>query len=123
MSEAADAKLRLDKWLWYARFFKSRTLSAEAVSGGKVRVNKQPVNKPGFGIKPGDVLTFAQQRRIRVIEVVALGNPPRPAPKRRGPLPRPGSARSPPHPDAGGDRTPAHARFARPPDQKRAPRD
>jgi len=78
MNQAADEKLRLDKWLWYARFFKSRTLSAEAVTGGKVRVNKQPVHKPSFGVKPGDVLTFAQQRRIRVIEVVALGN-------RRGP--------------------------------------
>jgi len=80
MSQAADDKLRLDKWLWYARFFKSRTLSAEAVTGGKVRVNRQPVHKPGFGIKPGDVLTFAQSRQVRVIEVVALAS-------RRGPAP------------------------------------
>ncbi len=84
MNQAADEKLRLDKWLWYARFFKSRTLSAEAVTGGKVRVNKQPVHKPGFGVKPGDVLTFAQQRRIRVIEVVALATRRGPAPEAQG---------------------------------------
>jgi len=80
MTQSPDGKLRLDKWLWYARFFKSRTLSAEAVTGGKVRVNRQPVHKPEFTIKPGDVLTFAQSRQIRVIEVLALGH-------RRGPAP------------------------------------
>ncbi len=84
MTDAADGKLRLDKWLWYARFFKSRTLSAEAVTGGKVRVNRQPVHKPGFGIRPGDVLTFAQSRHIRVIEVVALASRRGPAPEAQG---------------------------------------
>lgn len=96
MTAPAEDKLRLDKWLWYARFFKSRTLAADAVTGGKVRVNRQPVRKPGHTIRPGDVLTFAQHRQIRVIEVVALGTRRGPAPEAQGlytdldpPQPRP----------------------------------
>lgn len=71
-------KLRLDKWLWHARFFKSRTLAAHAVGGGKVRVNRQVVDKSHASVRPGDVLTFALGRHVRVIEVVDLG-------ARRGP--------------------------------------
>ncbi len=71
-------KLRLDKWLWQARFFKTRTLAAKQVSGGLVRVNGQRVAKPAFAIGFGDVLTFAQSRQIRIVRVEALGT-------RRGP--------------------------------------
>lgn len=78
MSEEPTQKLRIDKWLWFARFFKTRTLAAEMVSGGHMRINRQPVRKPSFGIKPGDVLTFPQGPHIRVIEVLALA-------ERRGP--------------------------------------
>ncbi len=77
MSEP-DTKLRLDKWLWYARFFKSRTLAANAIGGGKVRVNRQVVDKSHASVRPGDVLTFARGPHIRVIEVLELG-------ARRGP--------------------------------------
>ncbi len=70
--------IRLDKWLWQARFFKSRSLSAAQVSAGRVRVNGQPVAKPAQVLRPGDVLTFAQGSRIRVVRVLA------PA-ERRGP--------------------------------------
>ncbi|WP_226622517.1 RNA-binding S4 domain-containing protein [Alloyangia pacifica] len=72
-------KLRIDKWLWQARFFKTRGLSAKAVSAG-VRVNGLNVSKPAFNVGPGDVLTFSQARQVRVIKVVALG-------ERRGPAP------------------------------------
>ena len=78
MSDGA-AKLRTDKWLWQARFFKTRSLAAKIVSGG-VRVNTLKVAKPAYGVAPGDVLTFAQGRQVRVIRVVALG-------ERRGPAP------------------------------------
>lgn len=77
MSQAAD-KIRLDKWLWQARFFKTRSLSAKVVGGGHVRVNSTRVNKPAFGVGPGDVLTFPQARQVRVVRILALGN-------RRGP--------------------------------------
>ena len=73
-------KLRLDKWLWQARFFKTRSLSAKLVSGGHVRVNSEKVSKLAHAVGPGDVLTFPQSRRVRVIRVVALGT-------RRGPAP------------------------------------
>lgn len=73
-------KIRLDKWLWQARFFKTRGLSAKLVSGGHVRVNSQKVAKPAHAVGAGDVLTFPQGRQVRVIRIVALG-------ERRGPAP------------------------------------
>ena len=77
MTDRADAKLRLDKWLWHARFFKSRRLAAEAVERG-VRVNQVRVSKPARTVGPGDILTFAQAKTIRVVRVVEIG-------ERRGP--------------------------------------
>jgi ribosome-associated heat shock protein Hsp15 len=77
---AAPEKIRLDKWLWQARFFKTRSLSAKVVTGGHVRVNSTRVAKPAFGVAPGDVLTFPQARAVRVVRINALGD-------RRGPAP------------------------------------
>ena len=72
--------LRLDKWLWQARFFKTRSLAAGVVSAGRVRVDGQPVSRPARAVGPGDVLTFPQGRAIRVVRILALG-------LRRGPAP------------------------------------
>ena len=72
MTIAAERQ-RLDKWLWFARFFKTRSLAARSVSGGKVRLNGVHATKPSAGLSVGDVLTFAQGRRVRVVEVAALG--------------------------------------------------
>lgn len=66
-------KLRLDKWLWQARFFKSRTLAAELVESGHVRVNGTPVSRPAREVGPGDVLTFPQGRNIRLIRITGTG--------------------------------------------------
>ncbi|HAA92100.1 MAG TPA: RNA-binding protein S4 [Rhodospirillaceae bacterium] len=71
-------KLRVDKWLWHARFFKSRTLAAKQIAAGKFRINRQVIKKPRAEVRAGDVLTFPQGPHIRVIEVIALGS-------RRGP--------------------------------------
>ena len=71
--------IRLDKWLWHARFFKSRSLAAAAVRG-PMRLNGQPVAKPSQPVKRGDVVTFAQGDRTRVVRIVAPG-------VRRGPAP------------------------------------
>ncbi|WP_050603640.1 RNA-binding S4 domain-containing protein [Ruegeria sp. 6PALISEP08] len=76
----ADAKLRIDKWLWQARFFKTRSLAAKQVSGGYVRLNGNRVIKPAQTVSPGDVLTFPQGRIVRVVRVEKLG-------ERRGPAP------------------------------------
>jgi len=71
-------RIRLDKWLWQARFFKSRTLAAEIVTAGRVRLNGQPVSKAAHAVGPGDVLTFAQGSAIRVVRILGAGT-------RRGP--------------------------------------
>ena len=73
-------KLRLDKWLWHGRFFKTRSLAATRVAAGDVRVNGNRVEKRSTMVSPGDVLTFAQGKTIRVIRIEALGT-------RRGPAP------------------------------------
>lgn len=65
--------LRIDKWLWQARFFKARGDAAMAVQAGAVRLNGQHVLKPGHAVGAGDVLTFAQGGRIRVIRVLQIG--------------------------------------------------
>ncbi len=69
---------RLDKWLWYARFFKSRSLATKFCASGRLRVNEQGVRKAHHGLRVGDVLTFPKARHIRVVRVVDLGT-------RRGP--------------------------------------
>lgn len=80
MTQAASgqATLRADKWLWYARFFKSRSLATQLCQAGKLRLSGLGVVKPHHKVKPGDVLTFPQGHHIRVIRIVALGS-------RRGP--------------------------------------
>ncbi len=73
-----EPSLRLDKWLWYARFFKTRALATRACKGAKVRIGGEIVSKAHQQIRPGDVLTFPQGRHIRVVRIVALA-------ERRGP--------------------------------------
>jgi ribosome-associated heat shock protein Hsp15 len=72
--------LRIDKWLWFARFFKTRSLAASTVQAGEVRLNGQPVTKPSTTVKPGDDLVFPTGRRMRRVTMLALG-------ERRGPAP------------------------------------
>jgi len=66
-------KVRIDKWLWWARFFKTRSLSAKKISNGAVRVNSCRVLKPSAEITLDDVLTLKQGKVVRVIRVVSLG--------------------------------------------------
>ncbi|MDF1853937.1 RNA-binding S4 domain-containing protein [Pseudooceanicola sp.] len=83
MSDATpvqDDRIRLDKWLWYARFVKSRSLAARLVGAGHCRVNAARVTKPATAVGPGDVLTFPMGERIRLVRVLAAGT-------RRGPAP------------------------------------
>jgi ribosome-associated heat shock protein Hsp15 len=65
--------LRLDKWLWQARFCKTRTIAADLVSEGHVRLNGTPMAKPGHGVAVNDVLTLPHGKIIRVVRIVALG--------------------------------------------------
>ncbi|MBT5799684.1 MAG: RNA-binding S4 domain-containing protein [Alphaproteobacteria bacterium] len=69
-----DAVLRLDKWLWYARFFKTRTQATKIIQSSKLRINGELTNKPHRAAVIGMVLTFQQGDRIRVIKIVAMGS-------------------------------------------------
>ncbi|MEM6466384.1 MAG: RNA-binding S4 domain-containing protein [Pseudomonadota bacterium] len=77
---SSGGRLRLDKWLWYARFYKTRSLAAKTVADGKVRVNGVRVTKPSSTVQEGDGLTFSQGEWVRIVHVKALG-------ERRGPAP------------------------------------
>jgi ribosome-associated heat shock protein Hsp15 len=64
---------RLDKWLWFARVARTRSLAARLVAGGHVRLNARRIETPAKGVGPGDVLTIALERQVRVLKVVAPG--------------------------------------------------
>jgi ribosome-associated heat shock protein Hsp15 len=72
-SDPASEGLRLDKWLWQARFFKTRALATQLVGKGRLRINQTIVTKAHHRVRPGDVLTFPQGRVVRVVRVVELG--------------------------------------------------
>ena len=80
MTESLDSTQRLDKWLWCARFFKSRGLASKILAGGRLRLSGKVVNKAHQLIRLDDVLTFPQGPFIRVVKVLYLA-------ERRGPSP------------------------------------
>lgn len=101
--DVAGAALRLDKWLWQARFFKSRGLASRLCASGRLRLSGKVVTKAHQSVRPGDVLTFPQGPHVRVIRVVALGTRRGPAPEARAlyedldpPAPRAADAPPPP---------------------------
>ena len=65
--------VRLDRWFWYARFKKSRTLATKFCNSGKVRVNGDLIKKAHQVVRIGDVLTFPLGSDIRVIKILELG--------------------------------------------------
>ena len=71
---------RLDKWLWAARFFKTRGGAAARCAEGKIRMSGRVISKAHVTERVGDVLTFPLGRYIRVVKVLALA-------ERRGPAP------------------------------------
>lgn len=100
---SATDSLRLDRFLVFARFFRTRGRAQAVVAAGRIRINGQKTDKAHAGIRPGDVLTFPQGQRIRVVRVLAL-------PQRRGPaaemtriyeeVPPPGDSEPGPPPEA-----------------------
>lgn len=75
MTEPADpiGKCRIDKWLWFARFFKTRTRATIYSDAGGIRVNGSLVGKAHHPVRAGDVLTFALGRDIRVVRILDIG--------------------------------------------------
>jgi ribosome-associated heat shock protein Hsp15 len=76
--DPSESQQRLDKWLWFARCARTRSLAARLVEDGKVRVNRQKILKPAQTVRPGDVVTAAIGERVRVLKIAAAG-------RRRGP--------------------------------------
>ncbi len=70
---APCASQRIDKWLWYARLVKSRTLAATFIKTGKIRLNRIRVRKSSQVVKVGDIVTATIARRVRVLRVVSTG--------------------------------------------------
>ncbi len=81
--DGAAGSIRLDKWLWQARFCKTRTLAAKLCTGGRVRIDGRVVDKAHAAVRPGQVLTFALGEHVRVVRVAALGTRRGPAPEAR----------------------------------------
>lgn len=79
MEPDADV-LRLDKFLVFARFCKTRSIAVALVEKGAVRINRQPTEKSHAKLRPGDVLTLALPHGVRVVEILGL-------PERRGSAP------------------------------------
>lgn len=79
-SRPEPARQRLDKWLWFTRVVKTRSLAARLVTDGHVRVNSVRVETASKAVKTGDVVTVALERHVRVLRVLAGG-------ERRGPAP------------------------------------
>jgi ribosome-associated heat shock protein Hsp15 len=77
-SHISASTQRLDKWLWFARVIRTRTLAAGLVTDGRVRVNRERIVKPSQSVRPGDVITVSVGAHVRVLEIVAVGS-------RRGP--------------------------------------
>ena len=76
--------LRLDKWLFQARFIHNRRLAGSLVAARRVRLNEQIVAKTHQLVRPGDVITLTEQRQVRVLRVRALGERADPRSRRAG---------------------------------------
>jgi ribosome-associated heat shock protein Hsp15 len=70
---AARDRQRIDKWLFFARAVKSRSLAAKLVVAGRVRINRDKASQASDQVKPGDVLTITLERRIFVWKVLNAG--------------------------------------------------
>ncbi len=81
--DAVRAVQRIDRWLWFARFVKTRALAQRLVAKGKVRVNRSKITKPSQTVSPGDVVSFMNRDHIKVVEVIAIGTRRGPAPEAR----------------------------------------
>ena len=82
MSDTAGEEIRVDIWLWRARFFKTRVLATDYVSRKGIRITRhgqtRKTDKPGVRVGCGDVLTFYKAKTIETVEVLQIG-------ERRGP--------------------------------------
>jgi ribosome-associated heat shock protein Hsp15 len=76
-AETPAERHRLDRWLWFCRFYKTRSLATQAISGGKVHVNGERI-KASHAVRLGDLVTVTIQQESLEVNVLAI-------PQRRGP--------------------------------------
>lgn len=106
----AEGRQRIDKWLFFSRAVKSRSLGAKLAQAGRVRINGEKTSQAADSVKPGDVLTITLERRILVYRIVSTGArrgpgeearllyediSPQPSPKEAGEQASPGPHRDP----------------------------
>ena len=84
MSEEDPTTRRLDQWLWFARFVKSRSLAVRLCTGGAVSVNGEKARKASRAIRPGDLLALRLGKSRRSVRILALGDRRGPAPEAHG---------------------------------------
>lgn len=65
---------RIDKWLWHARFYKTRSIAQKQVSTGKIRVDREKISSPSRKVTTGNVLTITRERDIKIIEILAIAD-------------------------------------------------
>jgi ribosome-associated heat shock protein Hsp15 len=65
--------LRIDKWLWHARFYKTRVLAQGAAASGHIRLNGRRIEKASAEVRVGDLLTVPRGREVVVVRVLAFG--------------------------------------------------
>ena len=63
---------RLDRWLFHARFYRTRALAQAAAAAGRIRLNGAKLDRPGHALKPGDVLTLSKGAQVMAVRVLAL---------------------------------------------------
>jgi ribosome-associated heat shock protein Hsp15 len=71
-TEEDDTWQRLDKFLFFARFCKTRAVAVALIETGSVRINRQPTEKPHARLRPGDIITLPLPRGVLVVQVIAL---------------------------------------------------
>ncbi len=63
---------RIDKWLWHARFFKTRSIAQKFVTSGKIRIDREKISSASRQIRVGNVLTITRERDVKIIEIVDM---------------------------------------------------
>lgn len=76
MTEETSSNLsqRIDKWLWHARFYKTRSIAQKQVATGKIRVDREKISSPSRKVSAGNVLTITRDRDIKIIEILGVAD-------------------------------------------------
>ncbi len=71
-NDGANGPVRIDKWLWHARFYRTRALAQHAAGSGMIRLNGTRVRKPSVTVRPGDILTLPRGGQVLAVQIELL---------------------------------------------------